>query len=264
MHTITGQGTTWYVVNAANGLIKSEHASRAEAEAALGIKPAAPEPRGCYRIRRGVAANGVHVYTAEYITHNGEVRYLTHAAIIDPVAALINKLTGAMAALKMADGLSEGAQLGASVSKRERDKIAELVAESISAGAELKLGGVIPASDGAFYPATVLSVAKDNPILQHEVFGPVAPVVTFESDAEAIELANDSEYGLIAYIYSGDLKRAIRTAEAIEAGMVAINRGVISDPAAPFGGVKQSGLGREGGFAGIHEFLETKYIGVEI
>jgi len=175
-----------------------------------------------------------------------------------------NKLTGAMAALKMADGLSEGAQLGASVSKRERDKIAELVAESISAGADLKLGGVIPEIDGAFYPATVLAVAKDNPILQHEVFGPVAPVVTFESDAEAIELANDSEYGLIAYIYSGDLKRAIRTAEAIEAGMVAINRGVISDPAAPFGGVKQSGLGREGGFAGIHEFLETKYIGVEI
>ena len=174
------------------------------------------------------------------------------------------KLTTAMASLKMADGLSEGAQLGASVSKRERDKIAELVDASVTAGADLKLGGVIPEGDGAFYPATVLAVTKDNPILQREVFGPVAPVVTFESDAEAIALANDSEYGLIAYIYSGDLKRAIRTAEAIEAGMVAINRGVISDPAAPFGGVKQSGLGREGGFAGIHEFLETKYIGVEI
>ena len=174
------------------------------------------------------------------------------------------KLTTAMASLKMADGLSEGAQLGASVSKRERDKIAELVYASVMAGADLKLGGVIPDGDGAFYPATVLAVTKDNPILQREVFGPVAPVVTFESDAEAIALANDSEYGLIAYIYSGDLKRAIRTAEAIEAGMVAINRGVISDPAAPFGGVKQSGLGREGGFAGIHEFLETKYIGVEI
>ena len=174
------------------------------------------------------------------------------------------KLTTAMASLKMADGLSEGAQLGASVSKRERDKIAELVDASVMAGADLKLGGVIPDGDGAFYPATVLAVRKDNPILQREVFGPVAPVVTFESDAEAIALANDSEYGLIAYIYSGDLKRAIRTAEAIEAGMVAINRGVISDPAAPFGGVKQSGLGREGGVAGIHEFLETKYIGVEI
>jgi len=174
------------------------------------------------------------------------------------------KLTAAMANLKMADGLSEGAQLGASVSIRERDKIAELVNESVAAGAELLLGGVTPEGDGAFYPATVLAVSKENPILQHEVFGPVAPVVTFESDEEAIALANSSEYGLIAYVYSGDLKRAIRAAEAIEAGMVAINRGVISDPAAPFGGVKQSGLGREGGFAGIHEFLETKYIGVEI
>jgi succinate-semialdehyde dehydrogenase/glutarate-semialdehyde dehydrogenase len=100
--------------------------------------------------------------------------------------------------------------------------------------------------------------------LSHEVFGPVAPVVTFDTDAEAITLANNTEYGLISYVYSEDLKRALRMAEAIESGMVAINRGVISDPAAPFGGVKQSGLGREGGFDGIHEFLETKYIGVEI
>ena len=179
-------------------------------------------------------------------------------------AEFIAKLTHAMADLKMADGLADGAQLGTSVSRKERDKIAELVDSSIAAGGKLHLGGVIPEGDGAFYPATVLTVTKDNPILQHEVFGPVAPVVTFDSDDEAIALANNTEYGLIAYVYSSDLKRAIRTAEALEAGMVAINRGVISDPAAPFGGVKQSGLGREGGFAGIHEFLETKYIGVEI
>jgi len=100
--------------------------------------------------------------------------------------------------------------------------------------------------------------------LNHEVFGPVAPVVTFDTDEEGITLANSTDYGLISYVYSEDLKRALRMAEAIESGMVAINRGVISDPAAPFGGVKQSGLGREGGFDGIHEFLETKYIGVEI
>ncbi len=100
--------------------------------------------------------------------------------------------------------------------------------------------------------------------MNHEVFGPVAPVVTFDTDEEAITLANSTDYGLISYVYSEDLKRALRMAEAIESGMVAINRGVISDPAAPFGGVKQSGLGREGGFDGIHEFLETKYIGVEI
>ena len=179
-------------------------------------------------------------------------------------AEFIDKLTSAMAALKMADGLAVGSELGASVSRKERDKIAELVDSSIAAGGQLHLGGVIPEGDGAFYPATVLTVTKDNPILQHEVFGPVAPVLTFDSDEEAIALANNTVYGLIAYIYSSDLKRAIRTAEALEAGMVAINRGVISDPAAPFGGVKQSGLGREGGFAGIHEFLETKYIGVEI
>ena len=100
--------------------------------------------------------------------------------------------------------------------------------------------------------------------MKHEVFGPVAPVVIFDTDEEAIELANDSDFGLISYVYSGEIGRAIRIAEALESGMVAINRGVISDPAAPFGGVKQSGLGREGGFDGIHEFLETKYIGVEI
>jgi len=174
------------------------------------------------------------------------------------------KLAAAMGALKVADGLTEGAQLGASVSIKERNKIAELVDSAVAAGAKVHVGGAIPAGEGAFYPATVISVDKKNPILAQEVFGPVAPVVTFDTDDEGIALANETEYGLISYIYSSDLKRAIRTAEALEAGMVAINRGVISDPAAPFGGVKQSGLGREGGFAGIHEFLETKYIGVEI
>jgi succinate-semialdehyde dehydrogenase/glutarate-semialdehyde dehydrogenase len=175
-----------------------------------------------------------------------------------------NKLSKAMSELKMASGITKGAQLGASVSKKERDKIASLVENSISSGAQIKTGGKSPAGDGAFYPATVLTVNKDNPILKEEIFGPVAPIVITNSDEEAITLANATEFGLIAYVYSRDLKRAIRTAEALESGMVAINKGVISDPAAPFGGVKQSGLGREGGFAGIEEFLETKYIGVEI
>ena len=174
------------------------------------------------------------------------------------------KLVAAMSALKVADGLADGAQLGASVSIKERNKIAELVDSAVAAGAKVHVGGAIPAGEGAFYPATVISVDRKNPILAQEVFGPVAPIVTFDTDEEGIALANDTEYCLISYVYSSDLKRAIRTAEALEAGMVAINRGVISDPAAPFGGVKQSGLGREGGFAGIHEFLETKYIGVEI
>ena len=174
------------------------------------------------------------------------------------------KLSKAMSELKMASGITAGAQLGASVSIKERDKIASLVEASISNGAQIKTGGKTPEGDGAFYPATVLTVNKDNPILKEEIFGPVAPIVIVNSDEEAIALANATEFGLIAYVYSRDLKRAIRTAEALESGMVAINKGVISDPAAPFGGVKQSGLGREGGFAGIEEFLETKYIGVEI
>ena len=174
------------------------------------------------------------------------------------------KFAKAMGALKLAPGLEAGAQLGASVSIKERNKIADLVSAAVKAGGKLILGGTTPEGVGAFYPATVVTVDKTNPILNNEVFGPVAPIVTFDGDAEGIELANATEYGLISYVYSSDLKRAIRTAEAIESGMVAINRGVVSDPAAPFGGVKQSGLGREGGFAGIYEFLETKYIGVEI
>jgi succinate-semialdehyde dehydrogenase/glutarate-semialdehyde dehydrogenase len=174
------------------------------------------------------------------------------------------KLSNSMASLKMAAGTLTGAQLGASVSVKERNKIAELVDVSVSNGGQIKTGGKTPAGAGAFYPATVLTVKSDNPILKSEIFGPVAPIVVTTSDEEAIELANATDFGLISYVYSSDLKRAIKVAESLESGMVAINKGVISDPAAPFGGVKQSGLGREGGFAGIEEFLETKYIGVEI
>jgi len=170
----------------------------------------------------------------------------------------------AMSQLKMGKGTDAGIQLGASVSIKERNKIAELVDAAVKAGGKVHTGGATPAGDGAFYPATVISVDKNNDILNHEVFGPVAPIVTFDTDQEAIQLANSTDFGLISYVFTKDLARAIRTAEAIESGMVAINKGVISDPAAPFGGVKQSGLGREGGFDGIHEFLETKYIGVEI
>jgi len=174
------------------------------------------------------------------------------------------KLTKAMGGLKMAPGTSSGAQLGASVSVKERNKIAELVDSSVTAGGTLKTGGKSPTGAGAFYPATVLAVKSDNPILSQEIFGPVAPIVVTNSDEQAIELANATEFGLIAYVYSSDLKRAMKVAESLESGMVAINKGVISDPAAPFGGFKQSGLGREGGFAGIEEFLETKYIGLNI
>jgi len=182
-----------------------------------------------------------------------------------PVAKeFMEKFAAAMGAFVMGRGRDAGVQLGASVSVKERNKIAELVDNSIKAGAKVLTGGKTPDGPGAFYPATVLEVDKKAEILNHEVFGPVAPVVVFDTDAEAIELANSTDFGLISYVYSENLKRAIQISEAIESGMVAINRGLISDPAAPFGGVKQSGLGREGGFDGIHEFLETKYIGVEI
>ena len=176
----------------------------------------------------------------------------------------IAEFTKSMSAFVMGRGIDATTTLGASVSMKERNKIAEIVDESIAAGAKVKVGGTKPDGDGAFYPATVLTVEKDNPILHHEIFGPVAPVVIFDTDAEGIAWANDTDFGLISYVFSKDLTRALRTAEAMESGMVAINKGVISDPAAPFGGVKQSGLGREGGFDGIHEFLQTKYIGVEI
>ena len=182
-----------------------------------------------------------------------------------PVAKeFMEKFASAMGAFVMGRGREAGIQLGASVSVKERNKIAELVDNSIKAGAKVLTGGKTPDGPGAFYPATVLEVDKKAEILNHEVFGPVAPVVIFDTDADAIELANSTDFGLISYVYSENLKRAIQISEAIESGMVAINRGLISDPAAPFGGVKQSGLGREGGFDGIHEFLETKYIGVEI
>ena len=188
-------------------------------------------------------------------------RVYVHKSIADQFT---KEFSQAMSQLKMGRGTDDGIQLGASVSIKERNKIAELVDAAVKAGGKVHTGGTTPEGTGAFYPATVISVDKSNDILNHEVFGPVAPIVTFDTDQEAIKLANSTDFGLISYVFTKDVARAIRTAEGIESGMVAINKGVISDPAAPFGGVKQSGLGREGGFDGIHEFLETKYIGVEI
>lgn len=179
-------------------------------------------------------------------------------------AVFSERLAAAMAAVEVGPGRDEGVQLGASVSLAERDKVAGLVAESVARGGTLLTGGAVPSGPGAFYPATVLTVDADDPVLGTEIFGPVAPVVAVDSDEEAIRRANASEFGLISYVQSGDVGRAMSVARRLESGMVAINRGVISDPAAPFGGMKQSGIGREGGFAGIHEFLESKYIGVSL
>jgi succinate-semialdehyde dehydrogenase/glutarate-semialdehyde dehydrogenase len=165
-----------------------------------------------------------------------------------------------MAAVRMAPGTEPGAELGPMINEAAVAKIEALVADATEHGARVRTGGARPDGPGWFYPATVLDrVAPGSAILREEVFGPVAPVLTFADEAEAIAVANDTEHGLVAYVFSRDLRRAMRVAEGIETGMVGLNRGVVSDPAAPFGGVKQSGIGREGGHHGLREFLEPKY-----
>ena len=145
--------------------------------------------------------------------------------------------------------------------QKQRTIVQALVADAVDAGGRLVLGGQVPEGPGYFYPATVLTdVPLSARIFREEVFGPVVAIAGFNSEDEAIAAANDTEYGLAAYIYTEDLARALRVSESLESGMVGINRGVISDAAAPFGGVKASGIGREGGIEGIHEYLETKYI----
>jgi succinate-semialdehyde dehydrogenase/glutarate-semialdehyde dehydrogenase len=137
------------------------------------------------------------------------------------------------------------------------------VRAALSSGATAVTGGSRPSGPGFYYPPTVLTgVEPGAAILREEIFGPVAPIVTFDSEDEAVALANDTEYGLVAYVYTADLARGLRVSERIEAGMVGLNRGLVSDPAAPFGGVKQSGVGREGGHEGMLDYLESKYIAV--
>ena len=173
------------------------------------------------------------------------------------------RLAGAMGSLRVGPGLDDGVQLGPLINAAGRDKVVELVDGAVSEGARIAVGGAIPAGAGFFYPPTVLvDVPATASILREEIFGPVAPLVTFDTEAEAISLANATEYGLVAYIYTADLARGLRVSEALESGMIGLNRALVSDPAAPFGGVKQSGLGREGGHDGLLEFLESKYIAV--
>jgi succinate-semialdehyde dehydrogenase / glutarate-semialdehyde dehydrogenase len=187
-------------------------------------------------------------------------RFYVEAPIADE---FVTRLTAQMAAVRMGNGLEEGVQLGPLVNADSRDKVADLVDAALSSGAHATTGGSLPTGPGFFYPATVLDhVSPGSPILSNEIFGPVAPVVTFHSEKEAIELANDTIFGLVSYVYTADLARGLRFSEALETGMVGLNRGLVSDPSAPFGGVKQSGLGREGGHEGMNEYLETKYIAV--
>jgi succinate-semialdehyde dehydrogenase/glutarate-semialdehyde dehydrogenase len=182
----------------------------------------------------------------------------------DGVAAEFSaRLSAAMNAMTIGPGYLDGTTLGPLVNAKTRDKVADLVAQAVESGARVEIGGTALERPGFFYPATVLTnVAPDAAILQTEIFGPVAPIVTFSTEDEAIDLANNTEYGLVSYVYTADLARGMRVSEAIEAGMVGLNRGLVSDPAAPFGGVKESGLGREGGVDGLLAFTESKYIAV--
>ena len=149
--------------------------------------------------------------------------------------------------------------------EKARDKVSALVDDPVAKGAKVLVGGSAPQGAGWFYEPTVLAdVPTDADMAREEIFGPVAPVTTFRTDAEAIRLANDTEYGLVAYLFTQDLSRAITMSEALEYGMVGVNQGIVSNPAAPFGGVKASGVGREGGFEGIDEYLETKYVGIAL
>lgn len=172
-----------------------------------------------------------------------------------------DKFVKRMGEVNLGNGLDPSAKLGPLVNTKQLAKVQELVDDAVQKGATVALGGQAPGGPGNFYPATVLTdVPADARILTEEVFGPVAPIVGFDTEEDGIAAANNTEFGLASYIYTESLDRALRVAEALESGMVGVNRGVISDPAAPFGGVKESGFGREGGYEGIEEYLDTKYI----
>ena len=188
-------------------------------------------------------------------------RFYVHERVADEFTA---KFTDAMAKLKMGNGLDEGVDVGPLVNADTRDKVAAFVDDAVAKGARVTLGGTRPNGKGFFYPPTVLTGVPETADCVHdEIFGPVAALQTFTDEHDVIRRANDTEYGLVAYVFSQDMKRAMRVCERLEYGMVGLNRGLVSDPAAPFGGVKQSGLGREGGHEGMLEFMETQYISAE-
>jgi succinate-semialdehyde dehydrogenase/glutarate-semialdehyde dehydrogenase len=175
----------------------------------------------------------------------------------------VEKLTEQMAQLRVGDGTQDTSKVGPLIDASARDDVHALVSDAVEQGAVLHTGGAVPEGPGYFYPPTVLTeVPAHSRITSEEIFGPVAAVSSFATEDEAVAAANDTEFGLVAFAYTNDLRRGLRVAERIEAGMVGLNQGVVSNAYAPFGGIKESGLGREGGAEGIEEYLETKYIGV--
>ena len=188
-------------------------------------------------------------------------RFYIHASIAEEFTT---KLEAAFADLKVGPGIDAGNDLGAMVSEKERDKIIELLQEAVGEGVVAKPASEIPQLGAFIAPYVVRDVVHGSALTRNEIFGPVAPIITFEDEDEGVRMANDTEYGLISYVYAKDPGTGVKLARRMESGMVAVNRGLASDPAAPFGGMKESGLGREGGFAGIHEFLETQYFAVDL
>ncbi len=187
-------------------------------------------------------------------------RFIVHESVADEFA---EKLTAKMSALSVGRGTEDGIDVGPLVEAKQRDKVAELVDDAVGKGAKALTGGTASDGDGYFYPPTVLSQVPDTARLRtEEIFGPVAPIFTFTDEDEALRMANDTEFGLVAYAFTQDYSRAMRVYEALDTGMVGINQGIVSNPAAPFGGMKASGFGREGGTEGIEEYLETKYVGL--
>jgi succinate-semialdehyde dehydrogenase/glutarate-semialdehyde dehydrogenase len=189
-------------------------------------------------------------------------RFIVHESVAEEFST---KLTEKMQALSVGRGTEHGVDVGPLVEGKQRDKVAELVDDAVDKGATVLTGGSAPEGEGYYYPPTVLSdVPLDARLAKEEIFGPVAPIFTFNEEADALRMANDTEFGLVAYAFTTDLARAVRVYEGLETGMVGINQGIVSNPAAPFGGVKASGFGREGGAEGIEEYLETKYVGLAL
>jgi succinate-semialdehyde dehydrogenase/glutarate-semialdehyde dehydrogenase len=186
--------------------------------------------------------------------------------VAEPVAEeFAKRLADKMGNLKVGRGTEEDVKVGPLINRDAVDKVAELVEDARSKGAKVVVGGNAMDGRGYFYEPTVLGdVSPDARVLEEEIFGPVAPVTSFESEEDAIHAANNTEFGLVAYVFTSNFKRAIRVIEGLDTGMVGLNQGMVSNAAAPFGGVKASGIGREGGFEGIEEFLETKYVAVNM
>ena len=187
-------------------------------------------------------------------------RFHVQREIADEFAA---RLVDAMSGLKVGRGTEDGVNVGPLVEKAAVSKVSGLVEDATAAGAAVRLGGSALDGPGYFFAPTVLTgVPEAARVRREEIFGPVAPISVFDTEDEAVAVANDTEFGLVSYVFTSDLSRALRVSERLETGMVGLNQGVVSNPAAPFGGVKQSGIGREGGRVGIDEYLETKYVAI--